>query len=262
MKSLAHPFSPSLTPAFVPPDKQTKKFSVQYGRLEMQRIAHKYGAFGLTASIVVHLLIIGGYLLNNYLQEDEDIPTVHVRLLKYSQLGPPPSIMDAPTAPSLGVAAEAAKPTVGIPVPVPDAEVSPEQTIATQTEMSAIQAPGSGEGVGTGTSVVQQDVKIEDEDENPPDFVAVEKLPVLIKAVKPEYPELARRAMVEGTVYVKVLVDKEGKPKKPSVVKSDADIFNDPALAAALQCMFTPAVMNNGPVAVWTTIPFHFKLNK
>ena len=259
MKSIAQIVPPSMMPGSL---KDNAKLTVRYGRQEIQGIAHKYAMWGLMVSIGVHLTIIGGYLLNTYLQSDEDAPMVHVRILKYSQLGPPPSIMDAPSAPSLGVAAEAAKPTVGIPVPVPDAEVSPEQTIATQTEMSAIQAPSEGNGTGAGSSVVQQDVKIDDEDENPPDFVAVEKLPVLIKAVKPEYPELARRASVEGTVYVKVLVDKEGKPKKPSIVRSDADIFNESALAAALQCMFTPAVMNNGPVAVWTTIPFHFKLNK
>jgi len=44
------------------------------------------------------------------------------------------------------------------------------------------------------------------------------------------------------------------------VLKSDAEIFNEPAVEAAKQWLFTPAYMNNGPVAVWVSIPFRFKL--
>jgi protein TonB len=83
-----------------------------------------------------------------------------------------------------------------------------------------------------------------------------------VKQVQPDYPEIARRAGVEGTVWVKILVDKEGKAKKAVVMKSDAEIFDEPAKAAALQWVFTPAIMNNGPVAVWAAVPFRFKLNK
>jgi protein TonB len=106
---------------------------------------------------------------------------------------------------------------------------------------------------------IQKDISIE---EDPADFVPVEKQPTPVKQVKPEYPEIARRAGVEGTVWVKILVDKEGKAKKAVIVKSDAEIFNDPAKEAALQWVFTPAMMNNGPVAVWVSVPFRFNLNK
>lgn len=233
--------------------------AAQYGMRELKGLYQKYAIIGLSSAFLLHAVAIGTYYGIQYMNQDDE-PVATVRLMKYSELGPPPSITNSDAAPAVQVSVPVAKPTVGIPVAVPDAEVSPEQTIASQTEMSAISAPTSETGTGTGAPVVQNDVKIEDED--PPDFVAVEKLPELIKQVKPDYPEIARRAQVEGTVYVKVLVDKEGKPKKPSIVKSDAEIFNEPALAAAMQCLFLPAIMNNGPVAVWTTIPFHFKLNK
>jgi protein TonB len=140
---------------------------------------------------------------------------------------------------------------------VPDAEVSPEQTIATQTEMSQQVAPVS-EGLGGEGIAVEQDITI---DEGPPaDFVPVEKEPVPIKKVEPKYPELAMRAGLEGKVWVKIWVDKEGKPKQVVVLKSDAEIFNEPAVEAAKQFVFTPAYMNNGPVAVWVSVPFKFKL--
>ena len=104
-------------------------------------------------------------------------------------------------------------------------------------------------------------MKIED-DGPPPDFVPVEKQPAPVKNPSPIYPEIARRAGVEGTVWVKIWVDKEGKAKKAQILKSDAELFNQAAIDAAMQWVFTPAVMNNGPVAVWVSIPFKFKLNQ
>ncbi|HAP34600.1 MAG TPA: hypothetical protein DCQ28_01155 [Bacteroidetes bacterium] len=120
-----------------------------------------------------------------------------------------------------------------------------------------------GEGDGTGGPVeIEQDVRIE-EDGPPPDFVPVEKQPQPLpgNAPPPVYPEIARRAGVEGTVWVKIWVDKEGNPKKAQVLKSDAELFNQPAIDAAMRWKFTPAIMNNGPVSVWVSIPFKFKLN-
>lgn len=231
--------------------------TVKYGIHEWRKIYKRYLGIALTIAISFHLLMIGTYYLVGYLSE-EDEPVVMVRITKYTDLGPPPSMTEAETAPAVAVTVPVAKPTVGIPVPVPDAEVSPEQTIATQQELSQIQSPVLQQQ-GNENMEIQQDIQIE---EDPPEFVPVEKQPVPVKQVQPEYPEIARRAGVEGTVWIKILVDKEGKAKKALVMKSDADMFNEPAIQAALQWVFTPAMMNNGPVAVWAAVPFRFKLNK
>jgi protein TonB len=146
---------------------------------------------------------------------------------------------------------------VGIPVPVPDAEVSPEATIASQDELSKQAAPvidASGSG---GSTSIEQDLRI---DEEPPDFVPVEKAPEVVKRIEPKYPELALRAGLEGNVYIKVWVDKEGKVRKAVVQKSDSPVFEEPAKEAAMQWVFTPALMQKGPVSVWVSIPFRFRL--
>lgn len=228
-----------------------------YGAIELKRVRQKYWIIGLVIAVAIHLVILGSYYMVELLSAEEP-PTVTVRIMKYSDLGPPPSITNANTPPPISVSAPVAKPTVGAPVPVPDAEVSPEQTIATQTEMSQEVAPVL-EGTGEGTGVeIQQDIQI---DEGPPaDFVPVEKEPVIVKKVEPKYPELAMRAGLEGKVWVKIWVGKDGRPKQVVVLKSDAEIFNDPAVDAAKQFVFTPAYMNNGPVDVWVSVPFKFKL--
>ena len=231
-----------------------------YGRLEIKQVFSKNLVRGLLISVAIHLAVVGSYYLAQILGEDEDdIPTVTVRILKYSDLGPPPSISAAPPPPSVAVAA-AAKPTVGMPVPVPDAEVSAEQTIATQQELSNAPSPAVEQDAGGGMQI-EQDIQI-DPDAEPgiDEFVPVEKPPQIVKRVIPIYPPMAMRAGLEGTVYVKILVDKDGKPKKAVVIKSTTEIFNDAAVEAALQFIFTPAVMNNGPVKVWVAVPFKFKL--
>lgn len=231
--------------------------SQKYGAVELKASYQKYFWRGLLIAVAIHALIFGSYYLAQFLGEDEP-PPITVRIMKYSDLGPPPSINNANIPPPVSVSAPVAKPTVGAPVPVPDAEASPEQTLATQTEMSQVAAP-IGEGTGEGGVQVEQDIKIED-DGPPADFVAVEKEPVVVRKVEPKYPELAMRAGLEGKVWVKIWVDKEGKVKQVLVQKSDAEIFNEAALNAAKQFLFTPAYMNNGPVSVWVSVPFKFKL--
>lgn len=229
----------------------------KYGAIELKTNYQKYWMIGFGIAVIIHGLVLGSYYLSQVLGQEE-APTVMVRVMKYSDLGPPPSIANANTPPPIAVTAPAAKPTVGAPVPVPDAEVSPEQTIATQQEMSTVTPISEGLGEGDGVQI-EQDIKIED-DGPPADFVPVEKQPVVVKKVEPKYPELAMRAGLEGRVWVKIWVDKEGKPKQVVVLKSDAEIFNEPAVEAAKQFVFTPAYMNNGPVAVWVSVPFKFKL--
>lgn len=233
-----------------------------YGRSELKAVFRKNFIKGLIIATGIFGLTFGAYYGSQYLgADDEQIPMVSVRVVKYSDLGPPPSITAAAPPPSVNVAASV-KPTVGIPVPVPDAEVSAEVTLATQAELSAQPTPALEQGIGEGGTIqIQQDIMIEDE----PDmdvFIPVEKPPQIVKRVVPEYPPMAVRAGLEGTVWVRLLVDKDGRPKKAVVVKSTAEMFDDAAVQAAMQFIFTPAVMNKGPVMVWVSIPFRFTLKE
>ncbi|MBL0175954.1 MAG: TonB family protein [Ignavibacteria bacterium] len=234
-----------------------------YGGIELKRNYQRYFAIALIIAIVFHVGGLGSYMLIEWLTE-EDEPVMMVRLLKYSELGPPPSVADE-AAPAVAVSGPQVKPTIGIPVPVPDAEVSPEQTIASQTELSQI-GPAVGEGTGGGTQITG-DIKIDESVEKeilsdgpPADFVAYEQEPTAVKQVQPKYPDIALRAELEGTVYLKVWVTKEGKVKKAVILKSDAEVFNQAAQDAAMQWVFTPALQQKKPVDVWVAIPFRFRL--
>jgi TonB family protein len=91
-------------------------------------------------------------------------------------------------------------------------------------------------------------------------FKPVERKPRLVRQPYPGYPEIAEYAGLEGTVLVKVLVDKHGHPTRAFVIKTDQEIFNETARKAALESRFRPAVMNSNPVKCWVLIPYKFTI--
>lgn len=94
------------------------------------------------------------------------------------------------------------------------------------------------------------------------EFIQVEKMPDMIDKVNPVYPEEALKNGIEGRVWVKALVSKEGNVKKAVAVKSDNEIFNQSAIEAAMKYKFTPALQSGKPVALWVVMPFKFELGK
>jgi len=92
------------------------------------------------------------------------------------------------------------------------------------------------------------------------DFVPVDEQPAVVKRAPAAYPELAKTARIEGNVYLKVLVDKDGKPRKAVVFKSDAEVFNDAAIESALKSSYTAATSDGNPVACWLVVPYSFKM--
>ncbi len=238
-----------------------KKNGGVYGAFELKKLYPRNYAIGVAVATLLHLLLVASYYIYQEItREDLDNAPMVGRVLKYSDLGPPPSITnEAP--PQISVAGPVAPPTVGVPVPVPDEQAPPEATIATQQEMSQQVAPALGNDIG-GQAQITQDIKIESEDPGMDAFVAVEKYPEMVVSVKPEYPEIAKRAGITGRVFVKVLVDKEGRPKRAVVIKTDSDLFNDAAIAAAMKSAFTPALQNNHPIAVWIVLPYKFQLQE
>ena len=92
-------------------------------------------------------------------------------------------------------------------------------------------------------------------------FVPSSANPVLQYHVKAGYPEIARRAGLEGVVLIHVLVDVNGRVDRAQIIRSVHPLLDKSALAAALRCRFTPAKQRELSVPVWVAIPFQFRLN-
>jgi protein TonB len=226
-----------------------------YGAPELKEVARKYMVraviVGSALWIVVFLLGLGTSAFLRSRPADERIIVV-----PYRELAAPPPLTQNEPPPQVQVQQQVAPPTVGVAVPVPDAEAPPEQTIASQEELQTA-TPGV-ETSGEGTVVIAPP----SEEELPKfgEYVYVEELPEAITKVPPVYPDIAREAGVDGTVLVQALVDKNGRVKDVRVQKS-IPMLDPAAIAAVKQWVFKPALSNNKPVAVWVAVPVRFTLH-
>ena len=92
------------------------------------------------------------------------------------------------------------------------------------------------------------------------EFWTVEQKPKLIKSINPVYPEMARRAGLQGQVLVAFIVTREGRVVEPRVLKGP-EIFRAAALEAVSQFLFEPAMQNDRAIAVRITMPIRFRLH-
>jgi protein TonB len=70
--------------------------------------------------------------------------------------------------------------------------------------------------------------------------------------------ESARRAGLQGTVILEVVVDSEGCVRSPRILKGLPFGLNEAAVAAVRSWAFEPARFQGRPVAVYYVIPVSF----
>jgi len=76
-----------------------------------------------------------------------------------------------------------------------------------------------------------------------------------------KYPEIARKAGIEGTVFVEAIIDEKGNVIKTRVVKSLGHSGCDEAAIAAIRAVkWKPAKQRDKPVKVRISIPVRFRL--
>ncbi len=92
-------------------------------------------------------------------------------------------------------------------------------------------------------------------------YYKVEVKPKPINIPTPQYPDLARRAGIEGNTVVKALVEIDGSIIEAKILKSSGNqMLDQAALAAARKAKFTPAKQRDKFVRVWVSIPIKFRL--
>ena len=96
----------------------------------------------------------------------------------------------------------------------------------------------------------------------PEDFVEMTTPPEMILQSVPKYPDEAKEKEIEGIVWVRALIDKEGKVRDAQVAKSSGhEILDKEALRAAHLCNYIPGKKDDRPVAVWVTYKIEFTLD-
>ncbi|HYL10207.1 MAG TPA: TonB family protein [Candidatus Acidoferrales bacterium] len=82
----------------------------------------------------------------------------------------------------------------------------------------------------------------------------------VITVVKPAYPDLARRAGIEGTVRLEIQVNKDGTVQVRKALEG-SPVLREAAASAVKQWRYHPVVVDGKPVNVISTVAFQFELH-
>lgn len=96
-------------------------------------------------------------------------------------------------------------------------------------------------------------------------FIVVENMPQLIGGLgklqsQVTYPEMARRAGIEGRVTIQFIVNERGQVENPRVIRGIGGGCDEEALKAVSQARFTPGLQRGRPVKVQYSLPIVFRL--
>jgi TonB family protein len=143
--------------------------------------------------------------------------------------------------------------------------LAPMTLFSQKTGKEGVQHKKVSFSVKQGDSTVKRDVDVtydpsQAKQDAPPDYVPYEQAPEVLNQEQPKYPNLALKAGLEGTVWIKIWVDTTGRAVQVYVQKSDAQIFEQSAIEAARQWRFKPAMAKGKPIATWVSVPFRFKI--
>jgi len=93
----------------------------------------------------------------------------------------------------------------------------------------------------------------------PPFFVSGQKVPKLIKQVKPEYPAEAMASRLQAMVVVEAMTDIYGRVSRVRII-SGHPAFHQPALAAVRQWLYEPYIVDGVPRPIYFTVSITFGL--
>jgi len=139
-----------------------------------------------------------------------------------------------------------------VPVEVPNDEIIEDQNINLDAEMS-LDEP------------LDMPPPPEEEEEEEDFFVAVEDMPKLKGGLaglqrKINYPEMARKAGIEGRVIIQFVVTEDGNVENPRVIRGIGGGADKEALRVVKEAQFEPGRQRGKPVRVQYSLPITFQL--
>lgn len=106
----------------------------------------------------------------------------------------------------------------------------------------------------------------EPEPQEPEIFEVVEQDPELIGGIeglqsRVQYPDMARRAGTQGTVFLRFVVDEQGRVSQIEALRSPSPQLTEAAVEALRASEFRPGMQRGRPVKVRFSLPVRFVLN-
>ncbi len=205
-----------------------------------------YGIFvevGLVASL---LLLILAFRANIHREGDLEIETLEQEVVQMEEILVTKQIVKPPPPP---------RPPVPVEVPndeiIDDEDLDLDASLDIEEPLANLPPPPPPEE--------------EEEEPEPEIFVVVEEMPELIGGLgeiqkKIKYPEIARKAGVEGRVILQFIVDENGDVTEPAVVRGIGAGCDEEALRVVREAKFKPGKQRGKAVKVKMSLPITFKL--
>ncbi len=205
----------------------------------------KYPFFAQVGMILALLVLIGAFKFNISGNDDFNIVMPEQELVQMEEIQQTTQIEKPPPPP---------KPPV--PVEVPDDEILEDDDLDLDVSLD-IDEPLA--------DLPPPPPPADDEPAEPEIFVIVEDMPELIGGLeglqkKINYPPFAKKAGVEGRVFVQFVVDEGGNVRDAVVLRGIGAGCDEEALKAVNSAKFKPGMQRGTPVKVKMSLPITFKL--
>lgn len=246
----------------------------EYGAYVLRKNYPKFVTISVWAAIIFFFLATAGPMIYNAVMPAREAPKRRVVELNYTQLSEPPSI-DKKQPVEQVEAPPPLKSTIKFVPPVvkPDEQVK-EEYVPTVEELKKVD-PGAkteeGREGGVDYSLIETQEKIVEEPKKEAQvFTYVEEMPsfpggeeALLSYISRSisYPEIAKRAGVEGKIYIQFVVNTDGKVSDVAVAKGIGAGCDEEAVRVVRSMpSWKPGRQNGHPVNVRISIPIVFKL--
>lgn len=256
---------------------------LDYGAVELKRLAGKHAVYGLVLSVgVIGAVFLAFVGIDSLFTRTINVPKKVI--IDWGYTPKPVAIEQPPATPSTGGGAGTGKgqssvsSNSGVPIAAPDMTVPDTRFSDADVFQTPVQDPfadggklggdNNTNGVFDPNGVIDgknnregtATFGVDDEEvwKEYPDVLPQVDMNELRRHVL--YPGIAQRRNLEGKVVVSVTIDASGKVVACSVAHSTNDIFNNAALEAVRQSKFTPAMRNRQPVQFRMMIPIEFKM--
>ncbi len=141
------------------------------------------------------------------------------------------------------------------PVPVPDHTIIEDIEIFIDAEFD----------LGSPLQMPPRPVQEIEEEPEEGFFIVVEQMPELIGGLAAlqhqiRYPEMARRAGIQGLVVVQFIVNERGEVENPRILRGIGGGCDEEALRVVRNARFSPGLQRGRPVKVQYQLPVVFRL--
>ena len=207
-------------------------------------LRNKYPLYVQIGLVVALLVLIGAFRIDFAPDGEFEIVQAEQEIVQMEEIQQTKQIEKPPPPP---------KPPVPVEVPddeiLEDDELELDMTLDLDEEIVNLPPPPPSE----------------EEEEEPEIFMIVEQMPELIGGLsaiqsKIKYPEIAKKAGVEGRVFVQFVVNEQGAVVDPVVVRGIGAGCDEEAVRAVSQAKFKPGRQRGKAVQVKMSLPITFKL--